>query len=187
LTRLKYEKYCEPGSGTEYAFLTPCRILAILNCYLFMKFIRISGTLCILLWLQAALVYGQQSPAYSLSFSPAIGSHILPENDRALNDLIVGADLTCGMRLQNRGVPWIERLNAREVGISLFFRDLNRLDGHLATAANSFGKAYGAAISLDFQLAKAGPVTFHFITSAGIAYITKNYFTHPDSSFVVSH
>ncbi|MFS8616914.1 MAG: acyloxyacyl hydrolase [Solitalea sp.] len=152
-----------------------------------MKFIRISGTLCTLLWLQAALVYGQQSPAYSLSFSPAIGAHILPENDRALNDLIVGADLTYGMSLQNRRDPWIERLNAREFGISLFFRDLNRLDGHLDTSANSFGKAYGAAISLDFQLAKAGPVTFHFIPSAGIAYITKNYFTHPDNRFIGSH
>src|SRR5690606_36767636 len=151
-----------------------------------MKFIRISGTLCTLLWLQSALVYGQQSPAYSLSVSPAIGAHILPENDRALNDLIVGAGLTYGMSLENRRDPWIERLHAREFGISLFFRDLNRLDGHLDTSASSLGKAYGAAISLDFQLAKAGAVTSHFIPWTAIAYIPKNDVAQPDDRSIGS-
>lgn len=152
-----------------------------------MKFKWFRKTLFILLWLNVHASFAQQAPHHALSLSAVLGAHILPENDRALNDAITGFDFTYGTDLSSRDERWVHILNARRFGIGLFFRDLNRLDGHLDTSANSFGKAYGATMSVSFQLAKAGPFTFNFVPSAGLSYISKSYFTHPDNRFIGSH
>ncbi|WP_158640634.1 acyloxyacyl hydrolase [Anseongella ginsenosidimutans] len=129
----------------------------------------------------------QEIPRHSLSFSPVLGTHLLPENDHTFNDPIPGLDIVYGFNLRGKEDAWIQKLRAREFGLALTFRDLNRLDGHLDTSANSFGKAYGISASLEFELAAAGPVHFYLVPSVGLSYISKNYFTHPDNRFIGSH
>src|SRR3546814_894186 len=105
----------------------------------------------------------QESPRYSLSFSPVLGTHLLPENEHVFNDAIPGVDITYGFRLDGEENTWADLLNAREVGLSFSFRDFSRLAGHLDTSANSFGKAYGLAARMEFELGHAGPVHFYFV------------------------
>ena len=154
---------------------------------LYMKPTVLFTALFLCLFLSSRRGHAQEVPRNSLSFSPVLGTHLLPENEHTFNDPIPGFDLTFGFNLRNREDSWIDLLNAREFGINLVFRDLNRLDGHLDTAANSFGKAYGIAASLDFELLDAGPVRFYLIPAVGISYVSKTYFTDSDNRFIGSH
>src|SRR3546814_10740121 len=76
------------------------------------------------------------SDLYSLSFSPVLGTHLLPENEHVFNDAIPGVDITYGFRLDGEENTWADLLNAREVGLSFSFRDFSRLAGHLDTSAD---------------------------------------------------
>lgn len=152
-----------------------------------MKRFILLGAFLFLFQLSPEAGFAQEFPRRSLSLSPVLGTHILPENKSSLNDLIPGFDLRYGFNLRGREDKWMDLLNAREFGINLIFRDLNRLDGHQDTSANSFGKAYGIAASLDFELLDAGGVRFYFVPSVGLSYVSKSYFTHPDNRFIGSH
>src|SRR3546814_18718121 len=87
----------------------------------------------------------QEYPRYSLSFSPVLGTHLLPENEHVFNDAIPGVDITYGFRLDGEENTWSDLLNAREVGMSFSFRDFIRLAGDLDPSAPSFVKDYGLA------------------------------------------
>lgn len=139
------------------------------------------------IFISTGQLIAQNLPRHTASFAPVLGTHLLPENENVFNDRIAGFDMTYGFSLRGREDTWTRMLNAREFGISFSFRDLNRLDGHLDTSANSFGKAYGIAAQLEFELLDAGPVQFYLVPAVGISYISKSYFTDPDNRFIGSH
>lgn len=140
----------------------------------------------ILLFFLPKVLAGQQPTHYFLEYSSIYGAPV-GKIKGDISNSITGQQLTLGKNLEQNQEEWVHYLSAQNIRFRISHIDMNRVQQDLAGRTYAFGDAYAAAASVDFRLAKADKFTLLFSPTIGIAYITTNVYTDPDSYIFGSH
>lgn len=132
-------------------------------------------------------IFAQNIRHNFISTELGIGSMIIPENKRLLNDRIPSIDLSYARSMQNRSDEWIKKLHVFYQVATLTYMNQRDLDGMLDTAANSFGDVYMFTYSLMINLLGKEKNHLYLIPGWGIAYDTKTFFDDRSNIYIGSH
>lgn len=132
------------------------------------------------------ILLAQQLKNYFIGYSSIYGAPIGKIRGDVSNH-ITGQQIFIGHNLQNDPQEWVHTLSAENLRFGFSHIDMNKVQQNLSGRTYSFGDAYAATASVDFRLAKFGKVNVHFSPTIGVAYISTNVYTDPDSYIFGSH
>ncbi len=147
--------------------------------YLFLLFLFVS--------LKHTSTYAQNSQGNFISMEVGLGSMIIPENQKLLNDFIPSIDLSYARSMRNRNDEWIKKLNVSYQLATLTYMNQKDLDGMLDTSTNAFGDVYMLTYSLMINLIGKQKNHLYLIPGWGIAYDTKTFYEDSKNIYIGSH
>lgn len=84
--------------------------------------------------------------------------------------------------LRSGSEDWINALNAKSIGASIFYSDMQGI-----VRNEHYGNSYGGIAEIDFQLLEKGGAEILFTPGIGLAYMDRTTFTHPQTYIFGSH
>lgn len=128
-----------------------------------------------------------QDNGATFEIKPQVGAHTFYDQGHLLQDIMYGVDVNYMKTLKNSSDDWVRRSNAKSYGIGFVYRNFDRFRGASDSISKSFGSSFGLVGQLKIQLLKWGRTSFNVRPQLGVSYVTKNYFTHPQNTFLGSH